>query len=54
MPKGRARGTLDKVEAVSRNMGGPQGQPEPEDEDLDWLEQQGNRFVALQRKTTLT
>ena len=40
MPKGRARGTLDKVEAVSRNMGGPQGQPEPEDEDLDWLEQQ--------------
>ncbi len=41
MPKGRARGTLDKVEAVSRNMGGPQGQPEPEDEDLDWLEQQG-------------
>ena len=41
VPKGRARGTLDKVEAVSRNMGGPQGQPEPEDEDLDWLEQQG-------------
>ena len=40
MPKGRARGTLDKVEAVSRNMGGPQGQPEPEDEDLDWLEEQ--------------
>ena len=43
MPKGRARGTLDKVEAVSRNMGGPQGQPEPEDEDLDWLEQQGQQ-----------
>ncbi|AKU67861.1 hypothetical protein ADJ79_12790 [Ottowia sp. oral taxon 894] len=43
VPKGRARGTLDKVEAVSRNMGGPQGQPEPEDEDLDWLEQQGQQ-----------
>ena len=43
MPKGRARGTLDKVEAVSRNMGDPQGQPEPEDEDLDWLEQQGQQ-----------
>mgnify|MGYP001682796342 CR=1 FL=1 len=46
MPKGRARGTLDKVEAVSRNMGGPQGQPEPEDEDLDWLEQQGQQGHA--------
>ena len=46
MPKGRARGTLDKVEAVSRNMGGPQGQPEPEDEDQDWLEQQGQQGHA--------